>query len=116
MLLMGDTDRGYYSASLVKYQRDFVGQQPGYVKELIRLVKYWAYKNLPKNLQKSYPLELITIYCWEKAGSPARFSKAQGLKVVLQVLTDLGRLRHYWQELYSAELAEEAISTLRLRK
>ena len=116
MLLMGDTDRGYYSASLVKYQRDFVGDQPGYVKELIRLVKYWAYTQLPKNLQKSYPLELITIYCWEEAGSPARFSKAQGLKAVLQILTNLGRLRHYWQELYSAELAEAAISKLGLRK
>ncbi|XP_071805382.1 2'-5'-oligoadenylate synthase 1A-like [Asterias amurensis] len=96
MLDCGNGTRQLYSASFVQYRKQFVKEQPGYVKELIRLVKYWASRFLPKYLQKSYPLELITIYRWEKAGKPSYLDKAQGLRSVLKVLTKLDRLRVYW--------------------
>ncbi|XP_038076301.1 2'-5'-oligoadenylate synthase 2-like [Patiria miniata] len=112
MLQMRGYDRGFYSASLVKFQRDFVKYQPVYVKELIRLVKYWAYTCLPQALRKSYPLELITIHRWEEAGRPSRFKKVQGLRDVLQTLTDLSRLRAYWVEHYDEALAERWIEKL----
>ncbi|XP_022096928.1 2'-5'-oligoadenylate synthase 1-like [Acanthaster planci] len=115
MLEMRGYDRGFYSASLVEHQRDFVKNQPGYVKELIRLVKYWAYTNLPPTLRKSYPLELITIHCWEEAGEPSRFYKAQGLKDVLETLCDLSQLRTYWSSYYDEALAEISIQTLRFK-
>ncbi len=116
MLQLHDNrDREFYSASLAEHQLSFVGNQPGYVKELVRLVKYWASDNLPENLQKSYRLELITIHLWEEAGKPVRFSKAQGLKNVLQVLTRLTALRvTSWADsnLYDATLAQTAVNQL----
>ncbi|XP_038076374.1 inactive 2'-5'-oligoadenylate synthase 1B-like [Patiria miniata] len=105
-------DREFYSASLVEHQLQFMEPKPGHVKALIRLVKYWAYECLPDTLHKSYPLELITVYRWENAGKPERISKAQGLKDVLQVLTNLRGLRHYWAYLYDAALANQTITQL----
>ena len=97
MLDVGHGTRAFYSASFVQHQVQFVKEKPGHVKELIRLVKYWASKYLPDKLQKSYPLELITIYLWEKAGKPGRrLSKARGLRSVFEVLTNLNSLRVYW--------------------
>ncbi|XP_022096923.1 2'-5'-oligoadenylate synthase 1A-like [Acanthaster planci] len=112
MMQLGGYDRGLYSASLVKYQRDFVKNQPCTVKELIRLVKFWAHTCLPQALQKSYPLELITIYRWENTGKPALFKNVQGLKDVLRFLSALQVLRHYWTEMYDEELAEQSITKL----
>ncbi|XP_038076302.1 2'-5'-oligoadenylate synthase 1-like [Patiria miniata] len=114
MLQMRGYDRGFYSASLVKFQREFVKNLPAYVKDLIRLVKYWAYTCLPPALRKSYPLELITIHRWEEAGRPSRFKKAQGLRDVLQTLTDLNQLKIYWMEHYDRVLAELSIEKLGL--
>ncbi|XP_038044258.1 uncharacterized protein LOC119718899 [Patiria miniata] len=105
-------DREFYSASLAQHQLQFMERIPGHVKALIRLVKYLAYECLPDKLHKSYPLELITVYRWENAGKPQRISKAQGLKDVLQVLTNLRGLRHYWTYLYYAALANQAITQL----
>ncbi|XP_071805938.1 2'-5'-oligoadenylate synthase 1A-like [Asterias amurensis] len=96
MLDVGHGTRGFYSAAFVQHQKRFVGERPGYLKALIRLVKFWASKYLPAKLKKSYPLELITIYLWEKAGKPSALSKAQGLRSVLEVLTNLDSLRVYW--------------------
>ena len=115
--LHSDSDREFYSASLAEHQLAFVKKQPGYVKELIRLVKYWANDYLPEHLQKSYRLELITIHLWQAAGEPLKFSKAQGLKNVLKVLTNLMALRVYeWNYIYDAGLAQTAITQLGMRK
>ena len=104
MLSKGHRTRQYCSPSLVHRQVQFVKEQPGNVKELIRLVKYWASRFLPKYLQKSYPLELITIYLWEKAGRPERrLNKAQGLRSVLEVLTNLEELCASWQYKHNDE-------------
>ncbi len=102
--------RQYCSPSLVQRQVKFVKEQPGNVKELIRLVKYWASKFLPKYLQKSYPLELITIYLWEKAGKPERrLDKARGLRSVLEVLTNLEQLCASWKYMHSDDHIKEDI-------
>ena len=120
MLQLHDNhDREFYSASLAEHQLSFVGNQPRYVKELVRLVKYWAKEYLPGYLQNSYGLELITIHLWEKAGKPVEFSKAQGLKRVLRALTRLTALRvTSWSSsrLYDATLAQSAITQLRMIK
>ncbi|XP_038044267.1 2'-5'-oligoadenylate synthase 1A-like [Patiria miniata] len=109
-------ERGFYSASFVKKQMDFVSKQPNIVKDLIRMVKYWAYTCLPKRLQKSYPLELITIYCWEKAGKPERFKLVEGLKAVLLVLgRQRWKRRKFWPDYYSKDMALHAIKTLDMK-
>ena len=67
-------EKAYYSAGLVSLQVELVKGQPSIVKDLIRLVKYWRKTCIEDTgkirLPSSYPLELITIYCWEKAGKP----------------------------------------------
>ncbi len=93
MLRKIDTNREFYSACLVRERQQFIKSQPGYVKELIRLVKTWAHAALPKHLRKAYFFELLTIYLWEKAGNPIGFDKAQGLKDVLQNLANLRSIR-----------------------
>ena len=118
MLDDGNGTRQLYSTSFVQHRRRFVENKPDHVKELIRLVKYWASRFLPKKLQKSYPLELITIYLWEKAGKPSALSKAQGLRSVLEVLTNLDSLRVYWSYMAGVDyqLNETIIRKLDMRR
>ncbi|XP_022097014.1 2'-5'-oligoadenylate synthase 1A-like [Acanthaster planci] len=116
MLQQRADDRRYYSPAVIENQLEFVRDQPGALKALIRLVKYWAYQRLPDHLQKSYRLELITIHRWENAGSPLRFSKAQGLKDVLQVLSNMSQLQVYWERHYDASVAKKAISHFKMQR
>ncbi|XP_038044085.1 2'-5'-oligoadenylate synthase 1A-like [Patiria miniata] len=101
MMTRSSEDRELYSVSFAKSQVDFVKRQPGCVKELIRLVKNWAYTELPEELQKSYPLELITIFKWQRAGKPESFNKTRGLKDVLRSLQAIKALRTYHMAQYS---------------
>ncbi|XP_038079132.1 2'-5'-oligoadenylate synthase 3-like [Patiria miniata] len=105
-------DRKFYSVSFVKSQLEFIQDQDGCVKELIRLVKYWAHKKLPGNLHHSYPLELITIFRWQRGGKQKRFSLALGLKSVLLMLTSLRGIRTYWKGRYSKAFANQVIDKL----
>ncbi|XP_038044241.1 2'-5'-oligoadenylate synthase 2-like [Patiria miniata] len=105
-------DRKFYSVSFVKSQLEFIQGQDGCVKELIRLVKYWAHKKLPGNLHHSYPLELITIFRWQRGGKQKSFSLAMGLKSVLLMLTTLRGIRTYWKGHYSKAFANQVIDKL----
>ena len=108
-------DRSYYSAGLVEYQVDFVKGQPAIVKNLIRLVKYWRKtciedKSAGKTrLPSSYPLELITIHCWEEAGEPNPFDIRVGFKAVLQQLVDNRHIHVCWYKYYNKALANKGI-------
>ncbi|XP_033642531.1 2'-5'-oligoadenylate synthase 1-like, partial [Asterias rubens] len=95
--------REYYSPSLVKVQKKFVKNQPPAVKSLIRMVKVWAYQCLPESLRKSYPLELLTIHMWERAGSPGRFKLERGFRCVIAILPYLHcQLKPvYWEKNHS---------------
>ncbi|XP_071805379.1 2'-5'-oligoadenylate synthase 1A-like [Asterias amurensis] len=127
MLDVGHETRAFLSASFVEHQVRFVGNQPKDVKELICLVKYWASRFLPEKLQKSYPLELITIDRWEKAEKAEqpgrrlrrrRLNKAQGLKSVLEVLTNLNRPPTYWSYMPGVDdqLNETIITKLNMER
>ena len=111
-------DRGYYSAHFVKSQKKFVkGQQP-IVKDLIRLVKYWRKTCIMKDTGKprlptSYPLELITIHCWEKAGKPERFDIRAGFKAVLKQLIENCHINVRWDEYYTEALARRGINGMK---
>ncbi|XP_038076643.1 2'-5'-oligoadenylate synthase 1A-like [Patiria miniata] len=116
MLRQQRSDRLYYSPAVIENQLAFVKGQPTAVKALIRLVKYWSYEFLPKGLQKSYKLELITIHCWESAGRPLRLDKAQGLRAVMLMLSNLSQLRVYWTLHYDAMRAEDVITRFQMRR
>ena len=106
-------DWEYYSAHFVSLQVEFVKGQPPIVKDLIRLVKYWrktciedtGKTRLPSTciedtaktkLPSSYPLELITIRCWEEAGKPESFDIRAGFKAVLQQLVEYSDINIRW--------------------
>ena len=93
-------DRRYYSAHFVELQVEFVERQPSNVKDLIRLVKYWRKTCIEDTgetrLPSSYPLELITIHCWEKAGKPESFDIRAGFKAVLQQLVEYCDINVRW--------------------
>ena len=99
---------------------DFVKGKPAAVKDLIRLVKYWYSKIVRQvpteshsHLQAFYPLELITIYVWERAESPEVFDLLQGLKEVLTILASkLDDICHFWTVNYDNSRAESGISSM----
>ena len=112
-------EKAYYSAGLVSFQVEFVKGQPSIVKDLIRLVKYWRKTCIEDTgktrLPSSYPLELITIHCWEKAGKPQSFDIRAGFKAVLQQLVDNCHIDVCWYKYYSMALAERGIKGIRKR-
>ena len=114
-----DNQRWIYHACLAPLQRDFVKPHSNDVKAIIRMLKYWKAEYLHRwhqRLLNSYVLELLTIYAWQKAGSPNRFNLAQGFKSVLTLLAyNLRDLRHYWTSNYTAEMAERGIASIRAR-
>ena len=121
MIRCTTNDKGYYSAHFVSLQRDFVKEQPPNVKNLIRLVKYWRKTCIEDKssgntrLPSSYPLELITIDCWERAEEPLRFDTRAGFKAVLQRLVDYRLIHVIWHENYGVALAARGIKGMSKR-
>ena len=97
------------------------GQQP-IVKNLIRLVKYWRKtciedkSSVTTRLPSSYPLELITIACWQKAGKPSLFDILAGFKAVLQQLADNCRIHFIWYNYYNEAIAERGIKGMESKR
>jgi len=113
-------NKGYYSAHFVRLQREFVKSQPSSVKDLIRLVKYWRKtciedKSTGKTrLPSSYPLELITIDCWQKPEKPEKFDIRAGFKAVLERLVDNCHIHVIWHKYYDEALAERGINGMQM--
>ena len=107
-MLEDKTNWPYYSAALVKTQRDFVRERPVSVKDLIRLVKYWRKTFIPQSgsehLPPSYLLELLTIHAWENANRPESFDMKIGFKAVMEVLKNHRSLRVSWEDYYRRNL------------
>ena len=114
MISCATEDKGYYAAHFVSLQVEFVKSQQPNVKDLIRLVKYWRKTcidekhSVTTRLPSSYPLELITIACWEKAGKPSSFDIRAGFKAVLQQLVDNCHVQVIWYNYYNEAIAERA--------
>ena len=111
--MLSDTKENwpYYSAALVKIQRDFVKKRPASVKDLIRMVKYWRKTYIPqsgrKHVPPSYLLELLTIHAWENANPlnpPESFDMKIGFKAVMEVLKNHHSLRVSWEDYYKRDL------------
>ena len=117
MINCAKKDQDYYSVHCVSMQVEFVKVQPSNVKDLIRLVKYWRKTCIESTgnarLPSSYPLELITIACWEKAGKPSKFDTRAGFKAVLQQLVDNSRLHVIWDTYYSDAVANKGIKRMK---
>ncbi|XP_077996120.1 2'-5'-oligoadenylate synthase 1-like [Glandiceps talaboti] len=113
------SNQQFYSAALCQYQIEFIQKQLTRVKNLIRLVKYWnkkVVKKLARHGEKyptSYPMELITIHVWEKAGEPSSFDMAMAFKAVLHRLTNYQTIRAVWYDNYDAEMASKGMIGMR---
>ena len=98
----------YYSAALVKIQRDLVRERPRSVKDLIRLVKYWHKTFISQtggeHLLPSYLLELLTIHAWENANRPEEFDMRIGFKAVMEVLQNNRSLHVSWDRYFKRDL------------
>ncbi|XP_072036191.1 2'-5'-oligoadenylate synthase 1-like [Amphiura filiformis] len=119
MLRRSKDDREFYSASLVKLQVDFIKDKPGVVKELTRLVKYWNSQVVgsvltdKRPLPTSYPMELITVLAWERAGSPIAFNRLQGFKAVLKIIaTEQSTLKKHWTCYYNDSMYQRALNKM----
>ena len=112
-------DLNYYSAHFVSLQKKFVKGQESMVKDLIRLVKYWRKtciedkNNGATRLPSSYPLELITIRCWENAGKPLPFDIRAGFKAVLEQLVKKAQIHFIWNNYYNKAVAESGIEKMK---
>ena len=115
-------DKGYYSAHFVSLQVKFVKARPSNVKNLILLVKYWHKtcienkSNVTTRLPSSYPLELITIACWEKARKPSSFDIRAGFKAVLQRLVDNHQISFSWSNKYNAAIDKRRIKKMKTKR
>ena len=107
-MLEDKTNWPYYSAAIVKIQRDFVRERPASVKDLIRLVKYWRKTFIPQSgsehLPPSYLLELLTIHAWENVNRPESFDMKIGFKAVMEVLKNHRNVRVSWETYYRRNL------------
>ena len=112
-------DRKYYSAHFVGLQVEFVKGQLPIVKDLIRLVKYWRKTCIEDTgetrLPSSYPLELITIRCWEEAGKPESFDIRAGFKAVLQQLVEYRDINVRWYINYDRDSHKARIKRMSKR-
>ena len=111
-------DLDYYSAHFVSLQKKFVKDQESIVKNLIRLVKYWRKTYIEDKssdtarLPSSYPLELITIGCWENAGKPLPFDIRAGFKALLQQLAAKDQIHFIWYNYYNEAMAKSGIKMM----
>ena len=113
-------DRRYYSAHFVELQVEFVDErQQSKLKDLIRLVKYWRKTCIEDTgetrLPSSYPLELITIHCWEKAGKPDSFDIRAGFKAVLEQLVQYWDINIRWYVNYEKAPTKRRIKEMSKR-
>ncbi|XP_046328854.2 2'-5'-oligoadenylate synthase 1A-like isoform X3 [Haliotis rufescens] len=99
-----DRQRRFYSPCFITEQLNLVKSATIKVKNLVRLVKYWANRevNRPNDkILKSFFLEIVVISLWKNRGSPSDFNTNDWFKEVMTQLADLTSLRILWPDRYT---------------
>lgn len=98
---------GEFSVCFTKLQQNFFNNRPRKLKDLILLVKYWHQQCQKKlkdpSLPPSYALELLTVYAWEQGCGAKAFDIVEGIKTVLELITQWKHLCVYWTVNYNFE-------------
>ncbi|XP_069922338.1 2'-5'-oligoadenylate synthase 3 isoform X2 [Oryctolagus cuniculus] len=111
-LLGSGCQGGEHAACFAELRRSFVNTRPVKLKNLILLVKHWyrrvAAQDTGKqpasaSLPPAYALELLTIFAWEQGCGKDRFSMAEGLRTVLELVRQHQQLCVYWTLNYGIE-------------
>ncbi|XP_067678436.1 2'-5'-oligoadenylate synthase 2-like [Haliotis asinina] len=99
-----DDERRLYAPCFSQEQVDFVKEAPIKVKNLIRLVKYWAKVEVNREVKAvtSFFLELVVISHWKNNGCPYDFVTQDWFRDVMTQLTQLTSLRILWPDQYDA--------------
>ncbi|XP_071118193.1 2'-5'-oligoadenylate synthase 1A-like isoform X1 [Haliotis cracherodii] len=104
MMTKTDRQRRFYSPCFITEQVKLVKSATIKVKNLVRLVKYWANRevNRPNDkILKSFFLEIVVISLWKNRGSPSDFNTNDWFKEVMTQLADLTSLRILWPDIYT---------------
>lgn len=98
-------------SALSQLQVDFIKNKNQQLKCLMKLVKFWIQKGFvekdDQNMPSPYLIELITVFCWEHAGSPETFKFDSAFRAILLTLRDYKSLKAVWTDNYSWDAAQE---------
>lgn len=101
--VLGPDSRQYFDASFVKERNSFIGKQPGNVKAVMRMMKWWReQQSFSCDLTRPSDelLELLTIYVSQQCGKQ---TLSEGVANCMAVLARLGELRAIWTNFYAAQ-------------
>ncbi|XP_071117874.1 2'-5'-oligoadenylate synthase 2-like isoform X1 [Haliotis cracherodii] len=101
-----DKQRRFYSPCFILEQQELVKTATVKIKNLVRLVKYWANRevNRQEKVMRSFFLEIIVISLWKNRGSPSDFNTNDWFKDVMTQLADLTSLRILWPKRFNVAL------------
>ncbi|XP_071119057.1 2'-5'-oligoadenylate synthase 2-like [Haliotis cracherodii] len=101
-----DKQRRFYSPCFILEQKELVKTATVKIKNLVRLVKYWANREVNRQgkVMKSFFLEIIVISLWKNRRSPSDFNTNDWFKDVMTQLADLTSLRILWPKRYNVAL------------
>ncbi|XP_046328851.1 2'-5'-oligoadenylate synthase 2-like [Haliotis rufescens] len=101
-----EKQRRFYSPCFILEQKELVKTATVKIKNLVRLVKYWANKvvSRQRKVMRSYFLEIVVISLWKNRGSPSDFNTNDWFKDVMTQLADLTSLRILWPERFNVAL------------
>ncbi|XP_076778764.1 2'-5'-oligoadenylate synthase 2 [Arvicanthis niloticus] len=99
---------GEFSDCFTTLQWQFFKKYPRKLKDLILLVKHWYQQcqekwKIPPPQPLLYALELLTVYAWEQGCQAEDFDMAQGVRTVLQLISQQTKLCVYWTVNYNFE-------------
>jgi hypothetical protein len=101
--VLGPDSRPYFDASFVKERNSFIGKQPGNVKAVMRLLKWWReQQSFSCDLTRPSDelLELLAIYVAQQCGKQ---TLSEGVANCMAVMARLGELRAIWTNFYTAQ-------------
>lgn len=100
---LGPEARTHFDAAFVRERNAFVGKQPGSVKAVMRLVKWWRDQqafSCPLTRPSDELLEYVTIYVMQQCGKQPL---GQSVANCMAVLARLDELRVVWTNFYSQQ-------------
>lgn len=101
--VLGPDSRQFFDASFVKERNSFIGKQPGNVKAVMRLLKWWREQqtfSCDLTRPSDELLELLAIYVAQQCGKQ---TLSEGVANCMAVMARLGELRAIWTNFYTAQ-------------
>jgi hypothetical protein len=101
--VLGPESRQFFDACFIKERNTFIGKQPGNVKAVMRLLKWWReQQSFSCDLTRPSDelLELLAIYVSQQCGKQ---TLSEGVANCMAVMARLGELRAVWTNFYTPQ-------------